>query len=104
MSADVLSNDMKRLNLKTKTVGKERIRRAIENDEDCAILSTFLPKGMGGDRENKKFICALKDRCLLGDPRNTEPGKFFFFMSLVTISSLVSTFWANKYLSLNCRC
>ncbi|GBP84412.1 hypothetical protein EVAR_47799_1 [Eumeta japonica] len=71
MSADVLSDDFKsRLHLKTKTVGQERIRRARENNEDVAILSMFLPNATA-ERENKKFCCALKEDCLLGDPRKT---------------------------------
>lgn len=77
MSADVLSDDLKsRLHLTTKTVGQDRIRRARENNEDVAILSMFLPNATA-ERENKKFCCALKDECLLGDPRKTAAGGYF---------------------------
>lgn len=71
---DVLSNDLKsRLHLTTKTVGQDRIRRARENNEDVAILSMFLPNATA-ERENKKFCCALKDECFLGDPKKTIAG------------------------------
>ncbi|CAH2233084.1 jg10560 [Pararge aegeria aegeria] len=74
MSADVLSDDFKsRLHLTTKTVGQDRIRRARENNEDVAILSMFLPNATA-ERENKKFCCAMKDQCLLGDSRKTIAG------------------------------
>lgn len=77
MSADVLSDDLKsRLHLTTKTVGQDRIRRARENNEDVAILSMFLPNATA-ERENKKFCCALRDQCLLGDPRKTVAGFYF---------------------------
>lgn len=74
MSADVLSDDLKsRLHLNMKIVGQERIRRARDNNEDVAILSMFLPNSTA-ERENKKFCCALRDHCLLGDPRKTVAG------------------------------
>lgn len=77
MSADVLSEDLKsRLHLTTKTVGQDRIRRARENNEDVAILSMFLPNATA-ERENKKFCCALREQCLLGDPRKTIAGVVF---------------------------
>lgn len=38
-----MSDQFKRLNLKTKTVGDERIKRAKERNEDVAILSMELP-------------------------------------------------------------
>lgn len=80
MSADVLSDDFKsRLHLTTKTVGQERIRRARENNEDVAILSMFLPNATA-ERENKKFCCAMKDLCLLGDPRKTVAGAFYYIV------------------------
>lgn len=79
MSADVLSEDLKsRLHLTMKTVGQDRIRRARENNEDVAILSMFLPNATA-ERENKKFCCALRERCLLGDPRKTVAGCYLFF-------------------------
>lgn len=74
MSADVLSEDLKsRLHLTTKTVGQDRIRRARETNEDVAILSMFLPNATN-ERENKKFCCALRDSCQLGDARKTIAG------------------------------
>lgn len=86
MSADVLSEDLKsRLHLTTKTVGQERIRRARENNEDVAILSMFLPNATA-ERENKKFCCALRDQCLLGDARKTIAGVYIFFFAFPSIA------------------
>lgn len=85
MSADVLSEDLKsRLHLTTKTVGQERIRRARENNEDVAILSMFLPNATA-ERENKKFCCALRDQCLLGDARKTIAGVYYFLIYSIII-------------------
>lgn len=66
--AGVLSDQLKRMNLQTKIVGDDRIRRAKERNEDVAILSMDLP----GDK--KKFRCCLGDRCLLGDPTGLSLG------------------------------
>lgn len=85
MSADVLSEDLKsRLHLTTKTVGQDRIRRARENNEDVAILSMFLPNATA-ERENKKFCCALRDQCMLGDPRKTIAGAYCVFFYLFSL-------------------
>lgn len=82
MSADVLSDDFKRrLHLTTKTVGQDRIRRARENNEDVAILSMFLPNATA-ERENKKFCCALRDNCMLGDPKKTIAGALFVLLKV----------------------
>jgi len=69
--AGVLS-DFKKLNLQTKTVGEDRIRRAKDRNEDVAILSMELP----GDK--KGFRCSLGDDCLFGDPKSLPLGVFFF--------------------------
>lgn len=74
MSADIISRDMKRLQLRTKTIGGERIQKAKDNNEDVAILSMFLP-GSLGEAENRAFRCALKDECFHGDYRAAFPGK-----------------------------
>ncbi|KAJ9583530.1 hypothetical protein L9F63_022124, partial [Diploptera punctata] len=57
-----------RLHLTTKTVGEDRIKKAKENNEDVAVLSTFLPSPEDGKKKNI-FECALKEGCLLGDPK-----------------------------------
>lgn len=62
-----------RLNLRTKTVGEDRIRRAKENNEDIAVLSMFLP-GSAAVEENSRFRCALGVDCRLGDWRLATPG------------------------------
>lgn len=69
--AGVLSDQFKtRLNLQTKTVGEDRIRKAKERNEDIAILSMELPG------EKRVFNCSLGDDCLLGDPSNLPLGVF----------------------------
>lgn len=60
--AGVLSEQLKKMNLQTKTVGEDRIRRAKQMNEDVAILSMDLP-GV-----KKKFRCCLEEGCLQGDP------------------------------------
>lgn len=62
-----------RLNLRTKTVGEDRIRKAKENNEDIAVLSMFLP-GSAAVQENSRFRCALGVDCRLGDWRLATPG------------------------------
>lgn len=78
MAADILAGDMKsRLNLTTKTVGAERIRRAKENNEDIAVLSMFLP-GSSAKEENSRFRCFLGYDCRLGDSKLATPGRHIF--------------------------
>ncbi|CAG2055745.1 unnamed protein product [Timema podura] len=62
---DTLSEKLEtRLHLgNTKIVGEERIKKALDEGEDVAILTTFL-----SDTE-KGFQCTLKERCLYGDPK-----------------------------------
>lgn len=75
MCADILARDFKtRLQLRTKTVGGERIQRAKDNNEDVAILSMFLP-GSVGEAENRRFRCYMAEDCFLGDYRQATPGK-----------------------------
>ncbi|XP_015835489.1 four and a half LIM domains protein 2 isoform X6 [Tribolium castaneum] len=67
--AGTLSDQFKsRLNLQTKTVGEERIKKAKERNEDVAILSMELPG------EKKAFKCCLDQDCLLGDPTSLPLG------------------------------
>uniref|UniRef100_A0A1B6DQ98 LIM zinc-binding domain-containing protein n=1 Tax=Clastoptera arizonana TaxID=38151 RepID=A0A1B6DQ98_9HEMI len=78
MATDVLSNKMEsNLRITTKTVGEDRIKKAKENNEDIAVLSTFLPPSLSDASTAAKtsaFECALKHECLLGDPKITTPG------------------------------
>lgn len=76
--AGVLS-DFKKLNLQTKTVGEDRIRRAKDRNEDVAILSMDLP----GDK--KVFRCSLGDDCLFGDPKSLPLGVFLLLYILYFI-------------------
>lgn len=78
MSAELLASDLKsRLQLRTKTVGAEKIQKAKDNNEDVAILSMFLP-GSVGEAENKRFKCHLMTDCYHGDHRKAIPGKTIF--------------------------
>lgn len=67
--AGVLSDQFKRMNLQTKTVGEDRIKRAKERNEDVAILSMELPG------EKKGFKCSLGELCLQGDPTSLPLGR-----------------------------
>lgn len=86
-AADILSRDMKRLQLRTKTVGGERIQRAKDNNEDVAILSMFLP-GSLGEQESRNFRCNLRDYCMHGDPRLVIPGILFAIRRSSSLDSL----------------
>lgn len=66
MASSLSSQFKTKLNLQTKTVGEDRIKRAKERNEDVAILSMELPG------ENKPFKCCLEEECFMGDP-NTLP-------------------------------
>ncbi|XP_034236916.1 four and a half LIM domains protein 2 isoform X5 [Thrips palmi] len=75
MAADLLSSKMESsMHITTKTVGDDRIRRAKENDEDIAVLSTFLPEALDDAKSTRNFDCALGYRCLLGDSRKAPAG------------------------------
>lgn len=77
MATNYLSSELSsRLNLKTKTVGADRIRKAKENNEEIAVLSMFLP-GSAAVEENSRFRCALGIDCRLGDWRKVTPGTIF---------------------------
>lgn len=71
----VLSDQFKRMNLQTKTVGGDRIKRARERNEDVAILSMDLP----GD--NKSFKCCLGKDCLFGDAASLPLGVIIFYFA-----------------------
>lgn len=58
----------------TKTVGGQRIKEAQDNNEDCAILTTFLPPGFEPETKNMFFECALKHKCFLGNSKLKTPG------------------------------
>jgi hypothetical protein len=59
---------------KTKTTGDQRIKDALDNNEECAILSTFLPPGFEPETKNMFFECALKHKCFLGNSKLKTPG------------------------------
>lgn len=61
----------------TRTVGEDRIKKAKENNEEIAVLSTFLPASLADAATQAKtaaFVCALGSKCVLGDPKKTTPG------------------------------
>ncbi|KAI5699281.1 hypothetical protein M8J75_000454 [Diaphorina citri] len=54
--------------------GDQRIKDALDNNEECAILSTFLPPGFEPETKNMFFECALKHKCFLGNSKLKTPG------------------------------
>jgi hypothetical protein len=79
MATDVLAEKFEsRLHLTTKTVGEDRIKKAKENNEDVAVLSTFLPSPDDG-KSKSAFECALKEGCLLGDPKKVVAGRIVWY-------------------------
>lgn len=71
MSVDVMTNKFGNITLKTTT------QRRAPGDEDVAVLSSFLPEYLmspAAASKNRKFECALKRECRLGDPKATPPG------------------------------
>lgn len=85
--ATLSSEFSSRLNLRTKTVGADRIRKAKENNEDIAVLSMFLP-GSAAVEENSRFRCALGIDCRLGDWRLATPGILVYFSPSSSSSSI----------------
>lgn len=74
--SNTLSSEMKsKLFLTTKTVGADRIKRAKDNNEDIAVLSSFLP-GSAAKEENSRFRCSLRYECRMGDPTMAIPGNY----------------------------
>jgi len=55
----------------TKTVGGDRIDRALKNGEDVAILYDVLQP----QNSAKNFHCARDDTCLYGNADFIEPGR-----------------------------
>ncbi|PNF32660.1 Four and a half LIM domains protein 2 [Cryptotermes secundus] len=92
MATDVLAEKFEtRLHLTTKTVGEDRIKKAKENNEDVAVLSTFLPSPDDGKKKNI-FECALKEDCLLGDPKKAiaAQGQLLLMKSFCCVRMLVN--------------
>lgn len=85
IKTETLSNDFKnRINInsqgliRTKTTGLDNIRKAKVENDDCAILSMFLPF-QSAEEENRRFRCALgPDDCLLGNWKLATPGRAIF--------------------------
>uniref|UniRef100_A0A8D8TU55 Uncharacterized protein n=1 Tax=Cacopsylla melanoneura TaxID=428564 RepID=A0A8D8TU55_9HEMI len=75
MATNLLNKKMESSLYITKTLGDKRIKEAKDNNEDCAILTTFLPPGFEPETKNMFFECALKHRCFLGNSKLKTPGK-----------------------------
>jgi len=76
MSVDVMTSKFGNITLKTST--PRRDPAAADDDEDVAVLSSFLPEYLmspASVSKNKAFECAMKRDCRLGDPRATPPGR-----------------------------
>lgn len=85
MATDVLSNKMEKTLHITRTVGDDRIKKAKENNEEIAVLSTFLPASLADAATQAKtaaFVCALGSKCVLGDPKKTTPGALFCSLNI----------------------
>ncbi|KAG8294183.1 hypothetical protein J6590_003357 [Homalodisca vitripennis] len=86
MATDVLTNKLETTLHITRTVGDDRIKKAKENNEDIAVLSTFLPPSLADAETQAKtaaFVCALGPKCILGDPKKTTPGAHLNISSAV---------------------
>lgn len=73
MCADVMTSKFGNITLKISTPK----RAAAEDDDDVAVLSSFLPEYLmsaATASKNKAFVCSLQRDCRLGDPRATPPG------------------------------
>lgn len=73
MSVDVMTSKFGNITLKTSTP-----RRDDADEDDVAILSSFLPEYLmspAAASKNKAFECSLKRECRLGDPKATPPGR-----------------------------
>lgn len=66
MAADVLTTKFQN-SLKITTTPKK------SDDEDVAILSSFLPPSLTGNKP-QNFTCHLGKSCRLGDPKLAKPG------------------------------
>lgn len=75
ISTETLSDGFKtRLKLKTKTTGLDKIKKAKDDNDECAILSMFLPFASAED-ENRRFRCALgPEECRLGNWKLAQAG------------------------------
>uniref|UniRef100_A0A8D8Y311 Uncharacterized protein n=1 Tax=Cacopsylla melanoneura TaxID=428564 RepID=A0A8D8Y311_9HEMI len=82
MATNLLNKKMESSLYITKTLGDKRIKEAKDNNEDCAILTTFLPPGFEPETKNMFFECALKHRCFLGNSKLKTPGKNLILFDL----------------------
>ncbi|CAH0387147.1 unnamed protein product [Bemisia tabaci] len=63
---------------KIRLVGDDRIKKAQANNEDVAVLTSFLPEALADaatQAKNLLFECALKNECRLGNPKLVIPGE-----------------------------
>lgn len=76
MATDVLNNKFQTtLHISSKKVeGKP-----IDNDEDVAVLSIFLPASLAKSLPKSDFKCARMEDCFYGDPKLAPPGNFLIF-------------------------
>lgn len=73
MPTDVMTSKFGNITLRTSTPRRDMA----EDDEDVAILSSFLPEYLmspAAISKNKAFVCSLMRQCRLGDPKATPPG------------------------------
>lgn len=65
---------VRNINPQMKIVGHQAAKKALHNEENIAVLSSFLPNAWARD-ENLNFYCARGKDCYLGDPHLAKPGK-----------------------------
>lgn len=66
-------------NMPMKVMGHQVARKALKNEENIAVLSSFLPNDWVRD-ENLHFYCSRGKDCYLGDPHLAKPGKNLFLL------------------------
>lgn len=63
------------MKITTKRTGLDEIKKAKDNGEDIAVLSTIY--NLDSKTKPERFSCALGRQCLMGDPKTIEQGTPF---------------------------
>ena len=53
-----------------------------ENEDEVAVLSTFLSASLAKSLPKSDFKCARMEDCFYGDPKLAPPGNFFVFLKV----------------------
>lgn len=77
MATDVLNNKFKT----TLHIGSKKLDgQGAENEDEVAVLSTFLPANFVNSLSKNDFKCARMEDCFHGDPKLALPGKVKLFI------------------------